>query len=65
MTQISTIRLFRGIHVTQIDKDKKTLHETTLKRTVKHGYVIDPHINPTTKLLNTIEESISVSGEST
>ena len=59
MRNAATLRLFNAIQVENKDKE----YPTVLRQTIKHGYVLDLHIDPSAQLLNTIENIVGISGE--
>lgn len=59
--QTATLRLFHAIQVDQ--KHRKTVPAAILERGVKHGYLLDPALDPTPELLTAIETVVGLSGE--
>lgn len=55
----ATLRLFNAIQV----RSKAPKEIFPLKRTLRNGYILDPAVYPTAKLLDTIESIIGISGE--
>ncbi|MEM7029153.1 MAG: hypothetical protein AAF629_06285 [Chloroflexota bacterium] len=57
----ATLRLFNAV---QISEQATTVTATSvLERTIQHGYIFDPAINPTEAMLNDVEDVVGISGE--
>ncbi|MDH3347585.1 MAG: hypothetical protein OEM02_05715 [Desulfobulbaceae bacterium] len=59
--QNAALRLFNAIAVDQ--KCTRKISKDVLKRTIKHGYILDKHVQPNSKLLESIEKIVGISGE--
>lgn len=57
--QVELLKLFNAIHVEEPDKTLRKLSE----RSVKNGYILQPAIDPTDELLDSIESVVGISGE--
>lgn len=55
----ATLRLFNVIQV----NSKNNKHIDILHQTIKHGYILDPSIEPSDNLINDIEKIVGISGE--
>jgi hypothetical protein len=60
--QRATLRLFNAVQ-TSYQPSSKTLQTAVLERTIKHGYILDPTIQPDEEILQTIESVVGISGE--
>ena len=56
----AALRLFNAVKVE--NKDPKPIDQSILKKTLKHGFVLDAAIAPSRKLLKAIEQTIGLSG---
>ena len=57
------LRLFNAVQIESDCIGTKRVDVDILKRTIRHGYVLDPLIFPNVELLNEIEKNIGISGE--
>lgn len=58
----ATLRLFRAVQVSKAERVKTKKFPSVLRDTITSGYVIDPGIPHTEKVLRTIEKIIGLSG---
>jgi len=57
----ASLRLFNAIQVRK--REPLAVPRGVLERTIKNGYILDPAIEPSPDLLNTIEGIVGISGE--
>ena len=58
----ATLRLFNGVYTPESIKSRE-VRDGLLTRTVRNGYILQPEINATPDLLDTIEQVVGISGE--
>ena len=59
--QQALLRLFNAVQIKH--KNQQVISEKVYRRTIGHGYMLDPAISPSRKLLDEIESVIGLSGE--
>lgn len=58
---LATLRLFKAVQIKK--REGERTDERTLKATIPFGYVLDPAITPSRRLLRTVNDLVGVSGE--